>query len=209
MTRKPYVVGIVGGSATGKTSFLRDLVARLPAGACAVVSQDNYYRPLHEQQHDANGRPNFDLPTAFFHDRFVQDLHALLAGRPVTLTEYTFNMADRPARSIVVAPAAVLILEGLFLFHDAAVRERIDLRVFLHAADDVCLARRLRRDVCERGYREDEIRYQWEQHALPGYRDHVLPYRDTAHVLVDCTERYDHGLDAVCGRIAERRDSSA
>src|SRR3954471_23787362 len=108
MSRKPFVVGVVGGSATGKTSFLRELVARLPAGACAVVSQDNYYRPMHEQHRDEAGEPNFDLPTAIDQGRFVRDLRALLAGQPIRQREYAFNIADRPPREIVIEPAGVL-----------------------------------------------------------------------------------------------------
>src|ERR1700686_3009276 len=133
MTRKPYPVGIVGGSASGKASFLRDLLARLPGDQCAVVSQDNYYRTIDEQARDAAGQPNFDLPTAIRRDHFVADLHKLLAGETVTRTEYTFNHRDKQGRLIVVQPAAVILLEGLFLFHFEEIRGLLDLRVFIDA----------------------------------------------------------------------------
>ena len=204
MSRKPFVVGVVGGSASGKTSFLRELVARLPAGACAVVSQDNYYRPKAEQHRDEAGEPNFDLPTAIDRDRFVRDLRALLAGQPITQREYTFNVTDRPPREIVIAPAAVLIVEGLFVFHDDEVRSLLDLRVYLDAPGAVCFDRRLARDLRERGYTEAMIRYQWDHHVRPAYQRYVRPHRDAAHVLIDCAESYAAGLDAVCQHIAAR-----
>jgi uridine kinase len=102
VARKPYLVGIVGGSGSGKTSFLRDLLARLPEKACAVVSQDNYYRPIHEQERDGNGQPNFDLPTAFHLDHFHDDLSRLMRGEAIVRTEYTFNHRERTGRPITV-----------------------------------------------------------------------------------------------------------
>ncbi len=201
MTRKPYLVGIVGLSASGKTSLLKDLLARLPAGVCAVVSQDNYYRPFEEQQRDANGQTNFDLPTAIQREHFVRDLDVLLAGQPVSRREYTFNVSDRPAREVTVTPAPVLLVEGLFVFHYEEVRSRLDLKVFVHAHEEICLQRRLERDERERGYRREAILYQWHQHVLPAYREYVLPYRDEAHIIVDNTHSYAEGLAAVCQHV--------
>src|SRR5205809_972789 len=129
MSRKPYLIGIVGGSGSGKTSFLRDLLARLPSEQCAVLSQDNYYRPIQEQERDANGRPNFDLPTSIHIEHFYDDLQKLARREPITKTEYTFNHRERQGRLISVEPANILVVEGLFLFHFEHVREMLDLRV--------------------------------------------------------------------------------
>lgn len=202
MPPKPYVVGVVGGSATGKTTFLRDLGARLPA--CAFLALDNYYRPLHEQERDERGEPNFDLPTAFHRERLAADLHALLRGETVTQLEYTFNQHDRAPRSLVIEPAAVLVLEGLFVFHYEEIRAQLDLRVFLHASEAECLRRRLRRDAQERGYSAEVVHYQWQHHVLPAYRQYVLPSREQAHVVIDTVEGYETGLDAVCRHVRER-----
>jgi len=152
MSRKPYLVGIVGGSASGKTSFLRDLVARLPERTCCVVSQDNYYRTIDEQARDANGFPNFDLPTSIHRTRFFEDMCALVRGETITKTEYTFNQRDRPAQLITIEPADVIIMEGLFVFHYEEIRRLLDLRVFIDAREDHRKERRLKRDLDERGY---------------------------------------------------------
>ncbi len=201
MSRKPYLVGIMGGSASGKTSLLRDLLAKLPVGACAVVSQDNYYRPIHEQERDANGQPNFDLPTSIDHVRFHDDLGKLLRGEAISKTEYTYNRRDRQGRLITIEPAPLVILEGLFLFHYDEIRTLCDLRVFVEAHKDVCKQRRLQRDMHERGYPADHVEYQWEQHVLPAYRQFILPYRDDAHIIVANHVNYAKGLEVVADHV--------
>jgi uridine kinase len=213
MPSKPYLVGIVGGSASGKTSFLYDLLKRLPAKSCAVVSQDNYYRTIDEQERDASGHPNFDLPTSIRRDHFHDDLCKLMRGEAVTRTEYTFNHRDKVGRTITVEPAPVLLLEGLFLFHYEEIRSLIDLRVFVDAREDVCKARRLERDSQERGYPAAHVEYQWVQHVMPAYRQYVLPYREEAHVIVTNHVSYEKGLEVVCdhlgARLAVSRDECA
>jgi uridine kinase len=204
MSRKPYLVGIVGGSGSGKTSFLRDLLARLPREKCAVLSLDNYYRPIHEQERDANGRPNFDLPTSIDAERFHDDLHKLMRGDSISKTEYTFNHRERLGRLITVESAEVLVLEGLFLFHYEAIRVLFDLRVFIEAELLICKDRRLKRDAEERGYPPEHTAYQWENHVLPAYQRFVLPYRDDAHLVVENHQNYEDGLETVIRQISER-----
>lgn len=207
MPVKPYLVGIVGGSASGKTSFLRDLLKRLPDKACAVVSQDNYYRPIDEQERDATGQHNFDLPTSIQRERFHHDLCRLLRGETITLTEYTFNHRDKVGRLITIEPAPVLLLEGLFLFHYEEIRELIDLRVFVEAKEQVCKRRRLERDFLERGYPAEHVEYQWVQHVLPAYQQYVLPYREEAHLIVTNHVSYEKGLEVVAHHVMARISS--
>ncbi len=192
-----YLVGIVGASASGKTRFLRDLIERLPEKSRSVLSLDNYYHPIERQQGDANGRANFDLPTALDWPQFRTDLAALQRGDPVVRPEYTFNHRDKPSGSITVSPAPILILEGLFLFHDAEIRAALDMRVFIDADEEICRQRRLQRDVHERGYSAEHSAYCWENHVLPAYREFVLPHRDEAHLIVANNTDFAAGLDAL------------
>ena len=196
-----YLVGIVGASASGKTSFLRDLVQRLPPDSRSVISLDNYYFPIERQQRDANGWANFDLPTALDWPQFRTDLAALQRGEPIVRYEYTFNHRDKPGGSITVLPARILILEGLFLFHDAEIRAALDLRVFVDADEEICRQRRLHRDVNERGYSAEHSAYCWEQHVLPAYRQFVLPHREEAHLIVANHTDNAEGLEAVSRRL--------
>jgi uridine kinase len=201
MSRKPYLVGIVGGSASGKSSFLRDLVARLPAGKCASISQDNYYRPLEEQVWDEAGFVNFDLPGAIHRDRLADDLQKLLRGEAVVGHEYTFQHPHPPRRQLIIEPAPIILLEGLFLFHCKEIRALLDLRVFIDARSDACKERRLQRDVRERGSPAATVEYVWENHVMPGYQQYVLPYRDEAHVIVTNHDGYNKGLEVVAHHV--------
>ena len=211
--RKPYVVGIVGGSASGKSAFVRDLGARLPAGTSSLVSQDNYYRRLEEQERDPSGQANFDLPTSFHRDCFFTDLGALIRGETVTRNEYTFNHRQRPGASITIPPADVILVEGLFLLHYEEIRALLDLRVFVEAKDEICKARRLKRDALERGYPMEHVEYKWTAHVLPAYQQFILPYRDEAHIIVTNHVNYDKGLEVVAhhvlAKLAERAESTS
>jgi len=169
----------------------------LPEGHCAVVSQDNYYRPRHEQERDVAGHPNFDLPGAIRADRLFSDLQRLLAGETIAKTEYTFNQPNRPGKLIVVEPAPVILLEGLFLFHFAEIRSLFDMRIFIDAPEDVCKQRRLQRDADQRGYDAVHVEYQWDNHVRPAFQNFVLPYRDQAHVIITNHDNYDTGLQVI------------
>jgi uridine kinase len=194
MSRRPYVVGISGGSASGKTSFLKNLREALPEGAACIVSQDNYYLPKEEQFKDENDQINFDLPTSIHRSAFHNDLCKLIKGEKVVLQEYTFNNASHSAHTIELTPAPIIIMEGLFIFHYEEIRNQLDLKVYIDAREDLKLARRLRRDKDERGYPEETVMYQWNNHVMPSYHQYLRPYRDDADIIVTNNISYDKGL---------------
>lgn len=199
MSRNPYLIGIVGGSGSGKTSFLRDLAARLQP--CAIVSQDNYYRPFEEQQRDAAGYANFDLPDAVRLDQLADDLRQLLGGETVLATEYGFKHPEPPRRALRIEPAPFILVEGLFLFHCEEIRSLIDLRVFVDAEVETCKQRRILRDEGERGSPPAHVEYVWENHVVPAYRQFVLPYREESHLIVANHNGYAEGLAIVLQRV--------
>ena len=197
MSQRPYIVGISGGSASGKTSFLKHLSEALPSGNLCIVSQDNYYRPKDQQLRDENGQINFDLPTSIDRAAFHADMQCLMRGESIRIKEYTFNNASREPREIEMQPAPLLIMEGLFIFHYTEIREALDLKVYIDARDEVKLERRLKRDRDERGYEHDVVLYQWNNHVMPSYMQFLRPYRDEADVIVTNNISYDRGLDVL------------
>lgn len=199
----PYFVGIAGGSASGKTSFLHSLLQSFDSDEISLVSQDNYYRPAEQQQSDANGRLNFDLPDSLYREEFHRDLELLKAGIPVRRLEYTFNNPAVTPEIITVHPAPIIVTEGLFVFHYDEVWHMLDHKVFLHAEESIRLARRIERDSKERGYPEADVRYQWEHHVMPADRQYLQPYKDRCDLIVDNDEHYQPGLDLLIAHLRE------
>ncbi len=204
MAQRHYVVGIAGGSASGKTSFLTRLKDSLPPGSVSIISQDNYYKPKDQQLLDENGEVNYDLPTSIDKDAFIADLNALLNGSSVEIIEYCFNKEGAVPKKIIVEPAAILVVEGLFVFHYPELRKLINLRVYLDVREDIKLERRIKRDRDERGYPEAVVRYQWEHHVLPSYKKFLKPYRDDSHIIITNNITFDKGLTVLSDHLRYR-----
>lgn len=194
MSARPYIVGISGGSASGKTSFLRKLRQQLPQSSISIVSQDNYYRPKEHQHMDENGQINFDLPTSIDRLAFFNDMQSLRHGNTLMMNEYGFNNPGGEKRQVIIEPAPIIVMEGLFIFHYEEIRNSLDLKVYIDTRDEVKLERRLKRDKDERGYAEDTVLYQWHNHVMPSYNQYLRPYRDDADVIVTNNVSYDKGL---------------
>jgi len=199
-----YVVGIAGGSASGKTSFLKKLKENLPLGSVSIISQDNYYKPQDQQQLDDNGEVNYDLPTSIDKNAFLADLKALLSGSPINITEYCFNKEGSVPQHISVNPAKILVVEGLFVFHYPEIRNLLNLRVYLDVREEIKLERRIKRDRDERGYPEAVVRYQWENHVVPSYKKFLKPYRDDSHIIVTNNITFDKGLAVLTDHLVYR-----
>jgi len=196
-----YLVGIAGGSASGKTSILKELLSRFNPGEVSFVSQDNYYLDRIKQAVDENGEVNFDLPTAIDREAFVHDVEALLRGETVRRKEYTFNNPKVIPEYITIKPAKILIVEGLFVFYFSELALHLDLRVYIDALDQVKLQRRLKRDALERGYSESDVRYRWEHHVKPCYKSYLRPYRDHCDVVLTNNVNYLKGLDVLVNHL--------
>ncbi|MEL6628245.1 MAG: uridine kinase [Bacteroidota bacterium] len=181
---KPYILGICGGSASGKTFLLSQLLQQFSPETVTLISQDNYYHPLEKQTRTPDGLVNFDHPDSLDLDRFVGDMNKLIKGETVTLQEYTFNNPNRTPQMISYRSAPIIIVEGLFIFHKEEMARLIDLKIFVDAAEHIRLARRLRRDTTERGYSTESILRDYEKFVAPMYQKFVAPARDQSDMVV-------------------------
>lgn len=202
MRHGPYLVGVAGGSGSGKTTLVRALRDRLPPGMSCIVSQDDYYLPMDRQAKDPKGHVNWDLPTALDLDLLADDLRSLARGEAVYRKEYAYEQAGVRERWREIRPANVILVEGLFLFQHRELRELFDLKVFMDASEDVQLQRRIRRDEQERGYRREDVLYQWEHHVMPAYREHLLPYRHECDLQIVNERQYGRGLGVLHDHLA-------
>ena len=204
MNDKPYIVGISGGSASGKTYFLKHLRHLLPEHSICIVSQDNYYLPQESQFRDDNNQVNYDLPTSINRIAFYEDMKQLSEGKSLIIKEYTFNNASKEAELIELHPAPIIVMEGLFIFHYREIREALDLKVYIDAKDEIKLQRRLKRDKDERGYAEDTVLYQWHNHVMPSYHQYLRPYRDDADIIITNNKNYDKGLSVLVNHLLKK-----
>lgn len=193
------IIGICGGSGSGKTTLLRRLAAHFEHLKPTVFSMDNYYLPIEEQKVDENGQINFDLPTALDRKLLADDLLRLKRGESIEVKEYHFNAPPGKNVLITLDPSALIIVEGLFLFHYEEVRDLLDYSIFMSVDPEVQLDRRLYRDQESRGYSREAILYQWENHVLPCYSSYLQPYE----VAADFRFKNEHLADLEFDRLLE------
>jgi len=182
--KKSYVIGLSGGSGSGKTTFLKDLCQKFSTSELAVLTQDNYYKPRHEQKEDENGVINFDVPEAIDVQKFANDLKELKNGNSIQKEEYTFNNSAKEAAMIEVRSSPVIVTEGLFVFHCNEIAELLDYKIFFYADPQIRLDRRIKRDQIERGYPASDVNYRWRHHVRPADLEYLDPYQNTCDLEI-------------------------
>lgn len=181
---KPYIIGVAGGSGSGKTFFLKCFLHHFSSEEVCLISQDDYYKPKSDQKIDENGWINFDLPDGIDDQKLLEDLKLLIKGRSIEKKEYTFNIHEENARLLNITTAPIIIVEGLFVFHYPEIAALFDLKIFMDADEEITLNRRISRDEMERGYSRDMVMYQWVNHVMPAYKQFLLPYKGSCQKVI-------------------------
>jgi uridine kinase len=185
MNNKPYLIGIAGGSGSGKTFFLKCFLEHFSDEEVCLVSQDDYYIPVaHNMTPEENKLYNFDLPSTIDMDHFHRDITSLMNNESIIKDEYTFNNPNATPKKLEIKPAPILIVEGLFILHFEDIASKLDLKIFIDSDEEVALERRLKRDLRERGYSNEDVLYKWHNHVVPSYKEYLLPYRETCQKIV-------------------------
>lgn len=178
------MIGIAGGTGSGKTTFAHKLISVLPADAACLVQHDWYYRDRSHLDARARALVNFDEPDALENDLLARDLLALKQGRSVSCPQYDFASHTRSKRGVAVRAAKIVIVEGILLFAVPELRDIFDVRLFVEAPDDVRLMRRIKRDLRERGRDIDSIEAQYSGSVRAMHDRHVAPSRQCAHLVI-------------------------
>ncbi len=197
----PYLVGIAGGSASGKTYLLNSLMNYFRDGDICLISQDDYYRPKELQFIDENGEINYDLPEGIDDAHLLRDLRDLQSGKIIEKLEYTFNNPNATPRMLSIKPAPIIVIEGLFIFHFQEICKLFDYKVFVDADHDIKLNRRMERDQKERGYSQEIILYQWHNHVIPAYEQYLLPYRQYSDFVIHNNDCIGNEIEALSGHL--------
>ncbi|MEO6151259.1 MAG: uridine kinase [Mucilaginibacter sp.] len=201
---KPYIVGIAGGSGSGKTFFLRCFLKHFTEEEVCLVSQDDYYIPVaHNLTAEENKLYNFDLPGTIDNNAFERDINSLLNKQTIIKQEYTFNNPNAIPKTLEIKPAPILIVEGLFILHFKEIAELLNLKVFIDADEDIALQRRMKRDLTERGYSNDDVYYKWVNHVVPSYKEYLLPYKDQCDRIITNNSHVADDMITVTQEIAQ------
>ncbi len=193
----PYIVGITGGSASGKTSFLRSLMDAFQPHEICLISQDNYYRDNEFIPRDANGIENYDLPQTIDHLTYATHIEALRNGQNVVQKEYVFNNPAATPRMLNFDSAPIIVVEGIFVFYFQEIFKQIDLKIFVDAHEHLMIKRRIIRDNLERGYDLADVLYRWEHHVAPSYARYIEPFKNDADIIVNNNTHFQKGLEVV------------
>jgi uridine kinase len=192
--KKPYIIGITGGSASGKTFFLHSLLSHFTRDEVCLISQDNYYKDIDQVPIDINGIENFDLPESIDFKLFAEHINLLKAGKTVLKKEYVFNNTAIEPSILEFRPAPIIVVEGIFVFHDFFVSKLLDLKVFIDAAEHIKIRRRIIRDNNERGYDLEDVLYRWENHVAPTYERFIKPTKQDADIIINNNLHFENGL---------------
>jgi uridine kinase len=201
---KPLVIGIAGGSGSGKSTVARKVGEALSRSSVAFLDMDAYYRNFAHLPMEERKRVNWDHPEAFDTDLFVSQLRELCAGRPVDKPIYDFVTHTRSERTERIQSADVLVLDGILLFADERLRELCDVKVFVDADADIRLIRRLRRDVQKRGRTLDDVIAQYLETVQPMHLQFVEPSKRYADVIVPRGGHNTIAIEMIVAKIQHR-----
>jgi uridine kinase len=189
--KPPLVIGICGGSGSGKTYLAKKLIENSPTGKVCAFPLDSYYLPKDWQKEDSLGYLNFDLPEAFNTQKMLYDFLDLSSGFSIEQPIYKYNISPPSIDFIIIEPRLVIIVEGIFVFHYKEIFNRLDIKVLIDAPTDLKRERRIDRDIKERGYELDQILYRFDNHAEDSFKNYVLPYKKDVDFLIETSLEFE------------------
>ena len=200
MSRR-ILIGIAGGSGSGKTLVARTIVRELGSQKVVIIDQDSYYKNLEDIPLRDREVRNFDHPDAFDNDLLVRHLRELLDGKPIEQPVYDYTQHCRLPETRRISDHVIVVLEGILIFHEPELRALMDIKLFIDADADVRFIRRLRRDIVERGRSVDSVIRQYEESVRPMHLQFVEPAKRYADVIIPEGGQNTVALDMVIARI--------
>ena len=205
---KILVIGIAGGTGSGKTTLMKNLIARF-GDVVTVLSHDNYYRRHDDLTYEERSQLNYDEPAAMETELMVQHLDALRHWQEIDCPVYDFSAHNRSDETIRVVPRKVIIVEGILIFADEDLRDLMDIKIFVDTDADVRLCRRIKRDVNKRGRSLESVLTQYQTTVKPMHEKYVEPSKKYANIVVLEGGKNEVALDMILGRIQRHLDAAA
>jgi uridine kinase len=184
------IIGIAGGTGSGKTTVVNQIMNQLPKGEVCVISQDSYYKETDKLSYEERVKINFDHPRAIDFDLLVAHLIALKKGDIIEQPVYSFASHNRTKDTVKTHPRKVIIVEGILIFNSEELRKLFDIKIFVHADTDERLIRRVRRDISERGRDIDEVLNRYQDTLKPMHQQFIEPTKNFADIIIP-NDRYN------------------
>ena len=200
MDNNILVIGIAGGTGSGKTTLMKNLIAEFSDNV-TVLSHDNYYKRHDELTYEERCQLNYDEPAALETDLMAHHLDLLRQGQAIDCPVYDFTVHNRSQETVRIVPKSVIIVEGILIFENQPLRELMDIRIFVDTDADVRLCRRIKRDVNKRGRSLESVLTQYQDTVKPMHERYVEPSKKFAHMVVPEGGKNWVALDLIRGRI--------
>ena len=200
MEKKILVIGIAGGTGSGKTTLMKNLITEF-SGAVTVLSHDNYYKRHDELTYEERTKLNYDEPAALETDLMARHLDILRNGEAIDCPVYDFTVHNRSDETIRITPEKVIIVEGILIFENKELRDLMDVKIFVDTDADVRLCRRIKRDVRDRGRSLESVIEQYQTTVKPMHEQYVEPSKKFADIIVPEGGKNLVALDMIMGRI--------
>jgi len=198
---RPLIIGVAGGSGSGKTTVSNAILERVGRGRIAFLAHDSYYHDLSHLPLEERAKVNFDHPDAFDNALYLAHLEALEAGQPVAVPTYDFANYVRLPEVVIVQPQPVVLLEGILIFADAALRSHMDIKLFVDAESDLRIIRRIQRDTRQRGRTVESVIEQYLRTVRPMHLEFVEPSKRYADIIIPNGGLNPIAIDMVVARI--------
>lgn len=202
MTKKPLIIGVAGGSASGKSSVSQAILANFSNEHIALIAHDSYYKDQGSLAFEARLKTNYDHPFAFDTDYLLTQLGALQDGVPVDIPIYDYALHTRSQETYTQNPVDVIIVEGILVLDDKRLRDMMDIKIFVDTDDDVRIIRRIKRDMAERSRSLDSIITQYLTAVKPMYHEFIEPTKRYADLIIPEGVSNLVGLDIINTKIA-------
>ena len=198
------IIGIAGGTGSGKTTVVHQIMNELPETEVGIISQDSYYKQNVGMSYEERSNINFDHPRAIDFELLVQHLKALKAGETIEQPVYSFVTHNRTDDTVVTHPRKVMIVEGILILTNPDLRDMFDVKVFVHADSDERLIRRLKRDIAERGRDMEEVLNRYQTTLKPMHQQFIEPTKAFADIIIPNDKYNTVAIDVVRAVINQR-----
>lgn len=201
---KPILISIAGGTASGKTTVVEEIINHFESQDVTVLCQDNYYKSQDDISLEERKKINYDHPNSFDMDLLYQDIAALLSNKTIQSPVYDFKEHNRKKdQTVERKPSKVVILEGILALYDKRIRELSDILIYVESDPDIRFIRRLKRDMNERGRELDSVIMQYLSTVKPMYEEYIAPTKRYADIIIPNDTKHDVAIEIMAAKIKD------